>query len=567
MNHTFKFSLNTLNHLWRKLYRNFMTVLGEAISNSWDADATTVWISIDRNQNTMLIQDDGTGMNNSDFAKKFLNIWYSKREDGSYTTPKWRTVIGRKWIGKLALLSCAEVITIITKKQWEEITGWIINNTQLDTLITENPLSDSHDYKLPQLTENHKKLFHSNLESGTAIYFENILISNTEDHIRKILALYFQFSLIDPNFSIILNNKKISHDDLVVLYDKTQFVWTIGNFTPPLEGKTVKNIDNTPSISGFIASTTKPRDLQILWLDEKIWIDLFVNWRVRETNILKHFPDFSSRYVASYLYWQLHINMLDTWDTEDIFNSSRDWILPWSKIFNEQKPYIENILNTVSKEWDIKRREVWDLWDIDSKNIKLSRSESLTEQSKTTRSKEIATEIENNKNMDMEVKEELIKELQRLSISSITIYQDLFILENLLRHYLRTKNFEQEITNWEILKKCKTKDESDTINSPIEIQKIHVQSEIWHDLEGKILKDYNSVLNFATMSILLKCMDIYAKNLTWDDRKKLPKSISNMADPRIIPIRNAIMHTNQITEDAKQDTYIKRIIEIINELP
>jgi hypothetical protein len=30
-------------HLGRNLYRSFITVIGEAISNSWDADAENVW--------------------------------------------------------------------------------------------------------------------------------------------------------------------------------------------------------------------------------------------------------------------------------------------------------------------------------------------------------------------------------------------------------------------------------------------------------------------------------------------------------------------------------------------
>lgn len=36
---TFNISLAVLNSLGRNLYRNFITILGEAISNSWDADA------------------------------------------------------------------------------------------------------------------------------------------------------------------------------------------------------------------------------------------------------------------------------------------------------------------------------------------------------------------------------------------------------------------------------------------------------------------------------------------------------------------------------------------------
>ena len=44
----FEISLSVLNHLGRNLYRSFATVLGEAVSNAWDADAKNVWIYIDR---------------------------------------------------------------------------------------------------------------------------------------------------------------------------------------------------------------------------------------------------------------------------------------------------------------------------------------------------------------------------------------------------------------------------------------------------------------------------------------------------------------------------------------
>ncbi|MEW6402567.1 MAG: ATP-binding protein, partial [Chloroflexota bacterium] len=91
---SFEISLSVLNHLGRNLYRSFMTVLGEAISNSWDADADNVWIYIDE-ENNLIIKDDGDGMNADDFQNKFLKIGYSKRKDGSVSTKKGRPFIGR----------------------------------------------------------------------------------------------------------------------------------------------------------------------------------------------------------------------------------------------------------------------------------------------------------------------------------------------------------------------------------------------------------------------------------------------------------------------------------------
>src|ERR1035441_3299893 len=105
---TFEISLSVLNHLGRHLYRSFATVLGEAISNSWDADAKNVWIVIDRENGNFLIQDDGAGMTAEDFQNKFLKIGYSKRKDGPQSPSTGRPFVGRKGIGKLALLSCAK---------------------------------------------------------------------------------------------------------------------------------------------------------------------------------------------------------------------------------------------------------------------------------------------------------------------------------------------------------------------------------------------------------------------------------------------------------------------------
>jgi hypothetical protein len=51
----FNISLSVLNHLGRNLYRNFITTLGEAISNSWDADANNVWIEIDKKHKRMMV--------------------------------------------------------------------------------------------------------------------------------------------------------------------------------------------------------------------------------------------------------------------------------------------------------------------------------------------------------------------------------------------------------------------------------------------------------------------------------------------------------------------------------
>ncbi len=68
----FAISLSVLDHLGRHLYRSFGTVLGEAISNAWDADAENVYIYVDQKNNSFVIKDDGVGMTADDFQNKLL---------------------------------------------------------------------------------------------------------------------------------------------------------------------------------------------------------------------------------------------------------------------------------------------------------------------------------------------------------------------------------------------------------------------------------------------------------------------------------------------------------------
>ena len=229
---TFRFaiSLSVLNHLGRNLYRNFVTVLGEAISNAWDADARKVWIDIDKESASFSIKDDGIGMDAEDFQQKFLKIGYSKRADSSMRTKRKRPFIGAKGIGKLALLSCARRVSIISKKSKTDYVGGVIDNSGLDQAITsdltpeEYPL-ETLDWSLFEgLTADHRQ--------GTIIVFEEFKdqIRNSIAHIRKMIALSFKFSLIDREFSIIVNGEEVTQKDIMDVLDATEFVWIINGF-------------------------------------------------------------------------------------------------------------------------------------------------------------------------------------------------------------------------------------------------------------------------------------------------------------------------------------------------
>lgn len=281
---SFAISLSVLNHLGRNLYRNFITVLGEAISNSWDADAKNIWIDFDKDESFLTIKDDGVGMDANDFQSKFLKIGYSKRKDGDDKTDKGRPFIGAKSIGKLALLSCASRVTIFSKKEGGDYIGGVIDNSGLDAAITDNLNPDQYPLEAPDITLIEKLVDgHTN---GTILAFEGAkeLLRVSDEQVRKLLALSFHFSLIDPEFTIHVNGTPISVNDLESLAIATEFVWKIAEYKDDfLETCTnVKRWAAAPEtklqISGYLATVEKPSNLNVRGADSRATVDLFYAW-------------------------------------------------------------------------------------------------------------------------------------------------------------------------------------------------------------------------------------------------------------------------------------------------
>ncbi len=363
----FNISLSVLDHLGRNLYRSFITVIGEAISNSWDAGAENVWITINREENYFVIRDDGIGMSKEDFQEKFLNIGYSKRKDSNIQQLKGRHFIGGKGIGKLALLSCAKKISIITKTSETDYVGGVIDNNKLDQDISDGV--NAQDSKLSEIDDVVFLDYKKGHTKGTIIYFEDIHegIKNKLGYIKTLIALSFKFSLIDEEFNIFVGGKEITIEELKPLAEKTQFFWNINAISDPYldmleQQNSLKNkgsVDSEIGVNGFIASTEKPSGLTIRTMDEKVGVDLFVNGRLREKNILSHTPDFATRHIASYLYGQIHFDLLDDGTLTDRMTTSREGIKEgdeeYAKLIKEFK---DNIFEQISKEWNEWRNEI-----------------------------------------------------------------------------------------------------------------------------------------------------------------------------------------------------------------
>lgn len=544
---TFNISLSVLNHLGRNLYRNFITVLGEAISNSWDADAKNVWIYINREQNSLIIKDDGDGMTSDDFQNKFLKIGYSKRKDGTDKTQSQRPFIGRKGIGKLALLSCAQRIHIATKTLESDFVGGIIDNSNLDKAINDDLIPQQ--YPLENISLDVFEELKEDFEKGTIIYFENINdgIRNRIEYIRKLIALFFRFSLIDKSFNIYLNNDPITLNELNELSLSTQFVWQINSLDDPYlkekisatseHIKQYKKITSTLPICGFIASVEKPSYLKIKQTTETVTVDLYVNGRLREKDLLKHIP--STRIVESYLYGQIHFNSLD--GGKDRFTSSREGVISDDPLFKSFLDELKDILKQIIEDWDKWRVQINQ--DGDSENTRLTKKE---RKSKELFNTVVDDYIPPKGSINRNLVDEWAQSLGDDAQFNLSSYAECFVSENLLRKYIKHKN-------------------------------ISLSSEAIRDLATYKQKEENAK-NVANISFQIRQNSDDLLYFSMDDLSNLVDKPSNpMKEAGLArdaktykPVRDAMAHTSVLTLIAKQSlntTYenikarIKKLLE------
>jgi len=438
---SFNISLSVLNHLGRNLYRNFITVLGEAISNSWDADAKNVWIYIDRDKNFLIVKDDGDGMTADDFQDKFLKIGYTKRKGGVEKTGNDRPFIGRKGIGKLALLSCAERIHVISKTANSDFVGGIIDNRNLDNAIIDD--LNPQQYPLEAIDLSVFGVHKDNFQKGTIIYFQDINdgIRDRIEYIRKLVALFFRFSLLDNSFKIYLNTDPITLNELNDLSLSTQFVWQLNSLDDPYlkekisatheHIKQYKKITSSLPMSGFIASVEKPSQLKIKQTTETVTIDLYVNGRLREKDLLKHIP--STRLVESYLYGQIHFNELDS--GKDRFTSSREGVISDDPMFKSFLEELRKIISSIMEDWDIWRTKINQDGDPDNERITKKERKSK-ELFNTVVDEFIPPKSSENRNLIDGWVDSLGDDAQ----FNLASYAECFVSENLLRKYIKEKN-------------------------------------------------------------------------------------------------------------------------------
>jgi signal transduction histidine kinase len=145
----FDITPHIVKQLGEQLVSDEITALLELIKNSYDADATHVSIEINthgqyikdelfypNHNGFIIVEDDGFGMREETIMKSWLIISYSQKrqlKEAKKTTPKGRTPLGDKGLGRLSTQRLADICEIFTNKDKEQGTHIAFNWKDFET--------------------------------------------------------------------------------------------------------------------------------------------------------------------------------------------------------------------------------------------------------------------------------------------------------------------------------------------------------------------------------------------------------------------------------------------------
>lgn len=260
----FDFSARVTLQLGRESISSSTVAVSELIKNAYDADAENVNIKFYLRQNgavsTLVIKDDGLGMNTDTLAEHWLKIGTNNKAITEFSKNKRRILTGAKGLGRLGIDRLCKRMILFTKQSGQDYATQL----NVDWRRYENTnkslsqiMHNIYEFDLPVLGK-YGSIFSSIEEHGTYLIliglrdvWDNEFINALSNELRLLISPYKSVN----DFSISLktqtqagtNERKIDSQDILSgaawkvnsLVDKNNNVKII--FTNNLSGEVVEH--------------------------------------------------------------------------------------------------------------------------------------------------------------------------------------------------------------------------------------------------------------------------------------------------------------------------------------
>lgn len=335
-----KFDPLTIKHLGVRMYATLPPALAEIISNSYDADANNVIVTLSElkgKPSEIKVADDGKGMSLEEINNKFLLIGRNRRsEEGDAPSKKYgRLPTGKKGLGKLALFGLAKTITILTRQ----------NGKQNEFILDWDDLNQAHGQYRPKSTRINEDTKEAD---GTVITLTTLKreskfdFSGLADSLSRIFIFdgNFNLLLVSPSGEKILIDNERKYETLDNEFEwslaSTNLVPTASEYFGLLSGKLITAVKPISPASGLRG------------------IALFSRGKL--VNAPEFFSSSTSSHFYQYLTGWITVDFIDLLG-EDVISTNRqsiDWEHP---DMMKLRIFLSGIVSLVNTEWRIKRKE------------------------------------------------------------------------------------------------------------------------------------------------------------------------------------------------------------------
>lgn len=335
--YTLRISRLTIDKLGVKLYDKASAVVAELIANSYDADATDVWVELplgtelaSKDPDTgeildkgyeIVVRDNGHGMVPDEARAFFLQVGRDRREhpeQGAKSRLKDRPVMGRKGIGKLAPFGICRRIEVISSGGHEVPgEGYLTTHFFLDF----DKIIEDTDTPVPLDVGVRDKTYQPS--SGTTIRLTQFLPKRVpaSDTFHRQVATRFAWA--DPEFTVHLRDTRPTPQ---VDSDVKKFDVEIENDTKlVVDNRLIETEDGeTLSATGWIAMAKNSYKN-----DELAGVRIYARGKiVATTRDFEQPAGFTGEYhVRSYLVGEIFAEWLDDDNGDDLIRTDRQSIL------------------------------------------------------------------------------------------------------------------------------------------------------------------------------------------------------------------------------------------------
>lgn len=328
----FTFEIGTIDHLGVKLYSTIPPMIAELISNSWDADAHNVYLYFnDKDPKSILVKDDGTGMDFDELNEKFLKIGRNRRvATNTDKTPNGRPVLGKKGLGKLSMFGIGKTITISTIKNGKK-NSFIMDYDE----IKKRSQQKTYEPVIVDLNVDTKE------PSGTVIIIEN-LARRTGFNLQGIRnSILNRFSIFSSDFVVHINdddNMLINHNS--ILEENYQFKWEFPkDFANEQHSfQSLYDFGTSKNITGTIFTSPTPLS------KKQQGIILFSRGKLVQESM--SFSERANDNFFQYMAGSFDVDFID--ESPEIDNCSTDRkSLAWDTYENTELDYLKQLLEKV----------------------------------------------------------------------------------------------------------------------------------------------------------------------------------------------------------------------------